>query len=227
MTDASGSCLLRAADLHLSFGPARALAAASFTLRAGEIVAVVGPSGSGKSTLLHCLSGMVVPDEGEVWFHGSPVHTMSEHERSVLRRTRFGVLFQFGQLVAELTAEENVALPLLLAGSRRRSALRAAAEQLDAVGIGDLARRRPTEMSGGEAQRAALARALVTEPEVLFADEPTGALDSAAGASVLRLIEGAATRHGTGVVLVTHDQDVARVAHRRVAMADGRSTVDA
>jgi putative ABC transport system ATP-binding protein len=180
--------LLEARDIVLSFGETPALRGASITARAGEIVAVMGPSGSGKSTLLHCMAGILVPASGEVWFGGHRVDAMGEPERSALRRERFGFVFQFGQLVPELTAEENVALPLLLGGTRRAAALARARAWLDRLGLEGLGGRRSGELSGGQAQRVALARAMVAEPEVLFADEPTGSLDSLTGEQVMDLL---------------------------------------
>jgi putative ABC transport system ATP-binding protein len=203
-----------------------ALRGVSLHVERGEILAVTGPSGSGKSTLLLCLAGVLRPDAGEVRLVGEGeadrvVSAESEAARSRLRRTRFGVLFQFGQLVPELTAAENVALPLLLEGSRRGPALALARDRLDRFGLGDKARVRPTELSGGEAQRVAVARAMVTEPEVLFADEPTGALDSLAGERVLGQLVRVAREAHTSVVLVTHDARIAAYADREVILRDG------
>ena len=187
--------------------------------RPGEIVAVMGPSGSGKSTLLHCLAGILVPDQGEVWFGRHRLDTWSDDRRSALRRDRFGFVFQSGQLVPELTAEENVALPLLLSGSRRGPAMTAARRCL---GLDGLEGRRSGELSGGQAQRVALARGLVAGPEMLFADEPTGLLDSVSGELVMELLTAAAREHGTTVVLVTHDARVAAYADREVVVRDGK-----
>src|SRR5580698_10907742 len=173
--------IMEARDLHLSFGSTPALRGASLTVRQGEIVAVMGPSGSGKSTLLHCLAGILVPDQGQVWFGGQRLDTLSDERRSALRRGRFGFVFQSGQLVPELTTEENVALPLLLSGTRRGPAMAAARKWFPVLGLDGLEGRRSGELSGGQAQRVALARGLVAGPEVLFADEPTGALDSVTG----------------------------------------------
>jgi putative ABC transport system ATP-binding protein len=216
------AALVEARNVELWFGPTPALRGASVSVAPGEIVAVMGPSGSGKSTLLHCLAGILVPDAGEVSFGGRRVDTMSEAGRSALRRDRFGFVFQFGQLLPELTAEENVALPLMLAGTRRRPALSRAGGWFDRLALDGLQRRRPGELSGGEAQRVALARALVAEPEVLFADEPTGALDSLTGEHVMELLVSAARQHGTTVVLITHEPRVAAYADREVVVRDGR-----
>jgi putative ABC transport system ATP-binding protein len=214
--------VLEARDLTLAFGETRALRGASLSVGSGELLAIMGPSGSGKSTLLHCLAGILAPDDGEVHFSGGRVDTLSEAERSELRRRRFGFVFQFGQLVPELTAEENVALPLLLNGVRRGDALRQARGWIERVGLDGLEQRRSGELSGGQAQRIALARGLVAEPDVVFADEPTGSLDSFAGEQVMELLVGAARDHGTTVVLVTHEPRIAAYADREVIVRDGR-----
>jgi putative ABC transport system ATP-binding protein len=220
---APGDPVIEGRGLALSFGQTPALRGADVAVAAGEILAVMGPSGSGKSTLLHCLAGILVPDAGEVRFAGRRLDTLGETERSALRRDRFGFVFQFGQLVPELSAEENVALPLLLGGLRRRAALAQAREWLDRLGLVGLETRRGGELSGGEAQRVALARGLVTRPEVLFADEPTGALDSLTGEQVMELLVAAVRAQGTTVVLVTHEPRVAAYADREVMVRDGRT----
>src|SRR5882724_34823 len=213
--------IIEARDLVLSFGETPALRGASLGVRPGEIVAVMGPSGSGKSTLLHSLADILVPDEGETWFGGQRLDSLSDDRRSALRRDRFGFVFQSGQLVPELTAEENVALPLLLSGTRRGPAMAAARRWFPALGLDGLEGRRSGELSGGQAQRVALARGLVAEPEVLFAAEPTGSLDSVSGELVMDLLTAAAREHGTTVVLVTHDARVAAYADREVIVRDG------
>jgi putative ABC transport system ATP-binding protein len=184
----NGRAIIEAKDLVLSFGETPALVGASVAVRRGEILAVMGPSGSGKSTLLHCLAGILVPSSGEVWFEGDRVDTMREQERSALRRDHFGFVFQFGQLVPELTAVENVALPLLLAGVRRNQALHEAGTWFARLDIEGLQTHRSGEMSGGQSQRVALARSLVAHPEIVFADEPTGSLDSLSGELVMKLL---------------------------------------
>ncbi|MFI2351823.1 ABC transporter ATP-binding protein [Streptomyces sp. NPDC019443] len=204
-----------------SYGPSPALRGISLALQEGEIVAVTGPSGCGKSTLLHVMSGILRPDGGEVRYRGARIDEMNEARRSLLRRTDFGVLFQFGQLVAELPAVENVALPLLLGGTGRREATAQAADWLDRLGVAELAQQLPGEISGGQQQRVALARALVTGPKVLFADEPTGALDSLAGEVVMGHMVRAARTQGTSVMLVTHDATVAAYADREIRLRDG------
>ena len=216
--------LVEARDVHLSFGATPALRGAGLAVARGEIVAVMGPSGSGKSTLLHCLAGILVPDRGEISFRGRRVDTLSEQARSTLRRDHFGFVFQFGQLVPELTAEENVALPLLLGGVRRAEALERAGAWFRQLDLEGLQRRRAGELSGGQAQRVALARGLVAHPEVVFADEPTGSLDSLTGEHVMELLVGAARRRGTTVVLVTHEPRVAAYADREIVVRDGRAS---
>ena len=213
--------VLEARALVLSFGETRALRGASIAVKKGEVLAMMGPSGSGKSTLLHCLAGILVPDSGEVHIDGKRLDTMSEKQRSSLRRDRFGFVFQFGQLVPELTAEENVALPLLLGGLHRQEALRAARTWFERLQLDGLERHRSGEMSGGQAQRVALARGMVAQPEVLFADEPTGSLDSLTGELVMDLMTSVAHEEGTTVVLVTHEARVAAYADREVILRDG------
>ncbi len=217
------SSAIEARDVKLSFGPTPALRGASLAVEPGEILAVMGPSGSGKSTLLHCLAGILVPDAGEVWFGDRRVDTLSETARSALRRDRFGFVFQFGQLVPELTAEENVALPLLLAGVRRKPALNEARSWFPRLGLEGLEQRRSGELSGGEGQRVALARGMVAKPQILFADEPTGSLDSITGELVMELLVAAVRERGTSVVLVTHEARVAAYADREVVVRDGRA----
>jgi putative ABC transport system ATP-binding protein len=215
---------IEARGVRLAFGETPALRGADVVVEPGEILAIMGPSGSGKSTLLHCLAGILVPDEGEVLVDGRRIDTLAETARSALRRDRFGFVFQFGQLVPELTAEENVALPLLLTGMRRDPALRQAREWCARLGLDGLERRRSGELSGGQAQRVALARGLVAGPQVLFADEPTGALDSLTGEQVMNLLVESARAEGTTVVLVTHEPRVAAYADREIIVRDGRAT---
>jgi putative ABC transport system ATP-binding protein len=217
-----GDTILDAHDLVFSFGETPALRGASVSVKKGEILALMGPSGSGKSTLLHCLAGILVPDSGEVHFDGRRLDTMREAERSRLRRDRFGFVFQFGQLVPELTAEENVALPLLLGGVHREAALREARGWFERLDLKGMERHRTGEMSGGQSQRVALARGLVGHPDVLFADEPTGSLDSLNGELVMGLLTRAAREEGSTVILVTHEPRVAAYADREVIVRDGR-----
>ncbi|MFI8072223.1 ABC transporter ATP-binding protein [Streptomyces sp. NPDC086033] len=216
--------LLAARDLVKAYGRSEALRGASVGLDSGEILAVTGTSGSGKSTLLHCLAGIVRPDAGSVSYGGERLDELPEKRLSELRRTEFGVVFQFGQLIPELTALDNVALPLLLAGVSRADAHTRADEWLERFGVRGQAGLRPGEMSGGQAQRTALARALITGPRVVFADEPTGALDSLATEQVMTALVHTAREAGTAVLLITHDAQVAAYADREVRMADGAVT---
>jgi putative ABC transport system ATP-binding protein len=223
----SAQPLLVAADLHKSFGPTPALDGASVEVAAGEVVAVMGPSGSGKSTLLHCLAGIVRPDAGTVRYGDRDLTAADDAELSALRRSEFGFVFQFGQLVPELSCAENVALPLRLDGRSRRDAERRALDWLERLEVADLAGKTPGQVSGGQGQRVAVARALATEPRVLFADEPTGALDSLNGEHVMRLLSEAARDTGAAVVLVTHEPRVAAWSDREVVVRDGRTTATA
>ncbi|MEU6483193.1 ABC transporter ATP-binding protein [Streptomyces sp. NPDC046887] len=213
--------LLTARGLTKAYGPTAALRGAEVTVRAGEVVAVMGPSGSGKSTLLHCLAGIVRPDSGSVVYDGRELTALSDAERSALRRGDFGFVFQFGQLVPELSCLENVALPLRLGGKRKRAAEARAAEWLERLEAAELARQLPGALSGGQAQRVAVARALVTGPRIVFADEPTGALDSLGGERVMRLLGEAARDTGAAVLLVTHDIRVAAYSDREITVRDG------
>ncbi|MET9384874.1 ABC transporter ATP-binding protein [Streptomyces sp. NPDC002928] len=222
MTAPAGS-LLTAQDLRKAYGPTTALDGAEFSIHPGEVVAVMGPSGSGKSTLLHCLAGIVTPDSGSILYNGRDLATMSDTERSRLRRSDFGFVFQFGQLVPELTCVENVALPLRLNGTSRKQAERTALSWMERLEVDDLAKKRPGEVSGGQGQRVAVARSLVTSPRVLFADEPTGALDSLNGERVMELLTEAARSTNAAIVLVTHEARVAAYSDREIVVRDGKS----
>ncbi len=209
------------------YGPLAALAGVDIEVEAGESVAVMGASGSGKTTLLHCLAGICPLDAGQVVLNtptAAPVHveTLDDAGRSELRRESFGFVFQSGMLVPELTALENVALPLMLNGIRRRAAEDQARPLLDRLGLAGTGERRPGELSGGQAQRVAIARALVTGPAVVFADEPTGQLDSRTAADVLGALLAATTQTGRALVVVTHDRNVAARCARTVHLVDGR-----
>src|SRR6266581_1489605 len=218
--------LIEARGIYKAFGKTPALRGVNVTVGQGEIFAIVGPSGSGKSTLLHCLAGIFTPDRGEVWFDGRRLDNLDEAERTRLRRTAFGFVFQFGQLVPELNAADNVALPLLLNRTGRKAAYRLADSWLDRLGLGGKGTRRTGELSGGEAQRVAVARALALAPKVIFADEPTGSLDSLTGEKVMDLLVLLAREQGSTVVLVTHDARVAAYADREVLVRDGLVSVD-
>ncbi|RKT06651.1 putative ABC transport system ATP-binding protein [Streptomyces sp. 3211.6] len=222
MTAPAGS-LLVATGLHKAYGTTRALDGAEFSIHPGEVVAVMGPSGSGKSTLLHCLAGIVAPDSGSVTYDGRELTALGDAERSALRRSQFGFVFQFGQLVPELTCVENVALPLRLAGVRRKEAEATALGWMERLQVEDTGAKRPGEVSGGQGQRVAVARALVTRPRVVFADEPTGALDSLNGELVMQLLTEAARAASAAVVLVTHETRVAAYSDREIVVRDGRT----
>ncbi|MFH8662603.1 ABC transporter ATP-binding protein [Streptomyces afghaniensis] len=199
-----------------------ALSGVSLGVREGEILAVGGPRGSGKTTLLRCLSGLVPVRRGEVWFNSVPVHTMGPLTRERLRRDRFGWIDPAPSLVPELNAWENTALPLMLRGTSRRRAKKAALEWLERLDIGESARKRPHQLVQAERQRVCIARALAPAPSVLFADEPTAPLHRADRAHVLRTLTTAARSHGITVVLATHDAETAALADRTVSLLDGR-----
>lgn len=213
--------LLRGTGLRKSFHTARALDGVDVSLEEGEVVAVMGPSGSGKSTLLHVLSGIVTPDAGEVNFAGRELDVLTANDRARLRRTVFGMVFQQGHLVPELSALENVMLPLLLEGIDRKHASRTALSWMERFEIHDLGWRRPGEMSGGQMQRVAMARALVSGPRVVFADEPTGALDTLTGENVMTALTTCAASENVAVMLVTHDPRTAAFADREIVLRDG------
>jgi len=201
-------------------GAVIALNQVTLGFEAGSFTAVMGPSGSGKSTLLQCAAGLDRPTSGEVWLAGQELSRLSETSLTVLRRNRIGFVFQSFNLLPALTAELNVALPLRLAGRRpSRAEIR---NVLGSVGLADRAGHRPSQLSGGQQQRVAIARALVTRPEVVFADEPTGMLDSASGREVLSLLRGLVDGQGQTVIMVTHDPVSASYASRVVFLADGQ-----
>jgi putative ABC transport system ATP-binding protein len=213
--------LLEARGVRKAYGRTEALRGVGLEVGDGEVLAITGPSGSGKSTLLLSLAGILRPEAGEVRYAGARLDDLGEGERTRLRRREFGVVLQFGQLVAELTAVQNVALPLLLERHDRSAAQRVARGWLERLGARDLGDALPGELSGGEAQRVAVARALVTGPRVVFADEPTGALDTVAGDQLLETLLSTARESGMTVVLVTHENRVAARANREVRLRDG------
>jgi ABC-type lipoprotein export system ATPase subunit len=199
-----------------------ALEKVSFDVGAGDFVVVTGPSGSGKSTLLHVAAGLDEPDEGSVLFEGIDIYSYSARERAKFRRRKLGFVFQFFNLVPTLNAVQNVSLPLLLDGISKNSADAKAEELLTQLGMAHRLHHKPNEMSGGQMQRVAVARALIADPPLILADEPTGNLDSETGEEVLRLLKEAAAQHGAAVILVTHDPEAAGIGDRRVAIHDGR-----
>ncbi|WNF29901.1 ATP-binding cassette domain-containing protein [Streptomyces sp. C11-1] len=211
-----------ARSLHHSHNGSPGLGGVSIGVRDAEILAVTGPRGSGKTTLLHCLSGRLVPDQGEVWFNSVPVHTMTPRVRERLRRERFGWIAADPELVPELTVWENTALPLLLRGTSHRGARKAATEWLERLDIAAFARERPHALLQAQRQRISVARALCASPTVIFADEPTATLHRADRTQVLRTLTTAARSHGITVILATHDAEVAALADRNVPLLDGR-----
>ena len=213
--------MLELRDITKSFTQQRVLEGISLTVGDGESVAIMGPSGSGKSTLLHCMSGVLVPDQGEVLFDGRDVAAMSDAERSHLRLEHFGFIFQDGQLLPELTATENVALPQIMRGVPRSQAHDEAIDMLTRLGLGAYVDRYPGQLSGGQGQRVAIARALAGPPSVVFADEPTAALDQATGHEVMQQIVAVCQKFGVALVVVTHDPKIADWCSRRVEIRDG------
>ncbi len=220
--------LVELRDVHRSYARGRevvrALRGVSFEVTPGELVVVTGPSGSGKSTLLHVMAGLDRPSDGEVLIEGRSIATMPDDELTLYRRRRLGFIFQFFHLLPTLSAVDNVALPLLLDGRAPDDARAVARERLDPLGLADRADHRPRELSGGEQQRVAIARAIVTEPALLLADEPTGNLDSEAGAEVYRILADLPQTFGTAIVMVTHDKDAVRLGTRSLHLRDGELT---
>jgi putative ABC transport system ATP-binding protein len=205
--------------------PVRALRGADLVVRHGEFVAVMGPSGCGKSTLLNVIAGLEVPDEGEITIAGESLAGMDENALALMRRKHIGIVFQFFNLLEGMTVLENVVMPAVIAGRKRRPAESRARDLLDLLGIGDKARQAPGVLSGGQRQRLAIARALANDPTLVLADEPTGALDSEGGDEVLELFR-RLHQGGQTILLVTHDQPVADAAQRIVRMKDGRVVDD-
>jgi putative ABC transport system ATP-binding protein len=214
--------IITATGLHKSFGETHALRGIDLTVAKGEVLAVMGPSGSGKSTLIHCLAGVLAPDAGTVVLDATDLTALSPDARAKVRLERIGFVFQFGQLLPDLNAIDNVALPLLMNKVSRKEASAIALEHLELLGLGDQAHKVPGDMSGGQAQRVAIARALATKPAVIFADEPTGSLDSVSAENVLSQMLAVVRELGTSVVLITHDPRTAAHADREVIVRDGR-----
>lgn len=200
----------------------RALDNVNLDIVAGSSLSIMGPSGSGKTTLLHVLAGILKPTQGTVVYKNRNMATLPDAYRTRLRRSDFGFVFQSGQLIEELSAEENVALPLMLSGADYKKAVAAASDWLERLGLRQLASHRPGEMSGGQRQRIAIARALAISPSVIFADEPTGALDQTTGEQIIELLTGWCARTGASLIMVTHDPNVARFCQMTIHMQDGR-----
>ena len=218
--------MLETRNLHKSYqaGDTQvdALRGVSLKILPGEIVAITGPSGCGKSTLLHILGALDTPTSGQAYLEGHPLHSMDDDKLTALRRLKIGFIFQFFHLLPTLTVEENILLPLLLAGRVTPAARTRARELLSSVQLADRAHHRPHQLSGGQLQRAAVARALIHRPSVILADEPTGNLDSATSSIVIQLLTQLARHEKTTVVLVTHSELIATAADRRIALVDGR-----
>lgn len=199
-----------------------ALAGVNLSVVPGDSLAIMGPSGCGKSTLLHVLAGILKPGGGTVTYRGGDLARLSDGQRTMLRRSDFGFVFQDGQLLPELTAVENVMLPRMLGGTSRHAAKTAASQWLERLGLGQFQNRKPGQLSGGQAQRVAIARALAGQPSVVFADEPTGALDQETGREVLGALLESTGAAGAALVMVTHDANVARACDRTIVMRDGK-----
>ena len=214
--------VLHGTGLTKRYGQVTALDGVDVVIDAGHSLAIMGPSGSGKSTLLHVLAGIVRPDAGQVLLAGQRIDDLGENQLSALRRRRCGFVFQSGQLLPELPAVENVALPLMLGGMPRRAAVEIARGWFAPLGLDGLEGRRPGQLSGGQSQRVAIARALVVEPNVVFADEPTGALDQATGEDVVLLLTQTVARQGAALVMVTHDPQIAQHCDQVLRVRDGR-----
>ena len=215
--------IIRTDDIKKSYGETHAMRGISLDIKRGEVLAIMGPSGSGKSTLLHTLAGITKPDSGKVYFNGSRIDNLNDRQRTMLRRNKFGFVFQFSQLVPELTAIDNVAVPMLLNCIDKKTAYHKAEQWLNKVGISDAKLYHlANQLSGGQIQRVAIARAMIINPEVLFADEPTGSLDSLNSELVMKMFIKTAKENGTTVVMVTHEPTIAAYADREIIVRDGR-----
>lgn len=219
----SSDIIIRTEEIKKSYGETHAMRGISLKIKRGEVLAIMGPSGSGKSTLLHTMAGIIRPDSGKIYFNGSRIDNLNDRQRTMLRRNKFGFVFQFSQLVPELTAIDNVAVPLLLNGINRKTAYQKAEQWLNKVGIADAKLNHlANQLSGGQIQRVAIARAMIINPEVLFADEPTGSLDSLNSELVMKMFIKTAKDNGTTVVMVTHEPTIAAYADREIIVRDGK-----
>lgn len=218
--------MLEIKNICKSYGNLQVLDDVSLTVESNRIITIVGPSGAGKTTLLQAAGSLDRPDSGEVLYDGMNVYALNDRKLSDFRNRNIGFIFQFHQLLPEFSAQENVALPAMIAGASKRKAMKKAEELLGMLGLGERLRHRPSEMSGGERQRAAIARALVNEPKVVFADEPTGSLDSRNRDEIRSLIAELRRDLGQTFVIVTHDPTISLIADRVVNMADGRIVAD-
>lgn len=214
--------MIQASHIEKSFGALRVLKDISFEASDAEVVSIVGASGAGKSTLLQILGSLSKPDSGQVLIDGTDIYALSDRQMSEFRNRKIGFVFQSHNLLPEFTALENVMIPALIAHSPRRDAARRAEEMLRELGLGERLTHKPSELSGGEQQRVAVARALINNPSVLFADEPSGNLDSKTKEELHQLFFNLRDRHGITIIIVTHDHDLARLSDRALEMKDGR-----
>ncbi len=226
----NNSHIINATNVHKTYhsngNEVSALQGVDLRVKRGEIVAVMGPSGCGKTTLLNCLSGLDTIDDGAVLLEGESIHDMPDHRRTVLRRSRMGFVFQSYNLLPVLSAVQNVELPLIVGGTPRRDAHELAKHMLEMVDLGDRLDHRPMELSGGEQQRVAIARALVTTPAIVWADEPTGNLDSERSGEIMDLLTRLNKEHSQAIIMVTHDAGIGQQAHRIIKMRDGQIESD-
>lgn len=225
-TRSKGTVVIAVGGLHVSYGSEVALAGVDIQVADRELLAVVGSSGSGKSTLLHAIAGLTKPSAGSVVVDGVDVWSMPESRRSAWRLGEVGLVFQFGDLVPELSLADNVALPMVLVGAKRRDVRKQVMDLLSRLGIDDQAESRPGQVSGGQLQRASIARALIHRPKVLLADEPTGALDTTSGLMAMEALTDLAREQEVAVVVVTHDSRIAALCDREVVLRDGRIVKD-
>lgn len=218
--------MLKLTDINKYYGALHVLKGISLTVAEGEIVAILGPSGAGKSTLLHIAGTLDVPDSGEVEYDGTPLSAMKRKAIDDFRCRNLGFIFQFHELLPEFTARENVALPALIAGRRRKDAYAEADRLLADLGLSDRLNHKPGQLSGGEKQRVAIARALINNPRIVLADEPTGSLDSRNRNEILEIIARLCAERKQSFLIVTHDRELTTIAHRVISMEDGRIVSD-
>lgn len=218
--------MLKLTDINKYYGALHVLKGISLTVAEGEIVAILGPSGAGKSTLLHIAGTIDVPDSGEVEYDGTPLSAMKRKAIDDFRCRNLGFIFQFHELLPEFTARENVALPALIAGRRRKDAYAEADRLLADLGLSDRLNHKPGQLSGGEKQRVAIARALINNPRIVLADEPTGSLDSRNRNEILEIIARLCAERKQSFLIVTHDRELTTIAHRVISMEDGRIVSD-
>ena len=230
MSEMNNSYIINATNVHKTYRSSQnevsALRGVDLQIKRGEMVAIMGPSGCGKTTLLNCLSGLDTIDDGTVLLEGESIHDMPDHRRTELRRSRMGFVFQSYNLLPVLSAVQNVELPLIVDGTPRRDAHERSERMLEMVDLADRLDHRPMELSGGEQQRVAIARALVTTPAIVWADEPTGNLDSERSGEIMDLLTRLNKEHDQAIIMVTHDAGIGEQAHRIIKMRDGQIESD-